>query len=79
MLDSTENMTPLPSDADAYAIADERFEYNEERERDRRYAPTTRRDYPISDEDRVAGQQDIKDAHQLYSDVIIDHYTGVDK
>ena len=59
-------MTPLPSDADAYAAADEQFQIDEDYERRLRHAPRTRRDILITDEDRRLGLEDIRQAQERY-------------
>ena len=68
--DPCENLTPLPSDADAYAAADERFELDEEHEHTLRWAPRNGRDIPISDEDWEAGLEEIRQAQQRYRDIL---------
>ena len=66
--DSYENMTHLPSDAEAYAAADEQFELDEDYERSLRQAPRTKHTYPpITDEDIRLGEQDIREAQQKYA------------
>ena len=64
--DSCENMTPLPSDADVYAAADEQFQIDEDYERRLRHAPRIRRDILITDEDRRLGLEDIRQAQERY-------------
>ena len=56
-IDPTENTTPLPSDADAYAAADEQFELDEDRARSLRHAPIIRRDIPIIAEDMLSDNE----------------------
>lgn len=55
------------NDADVYAEGDRQFELDEDRERDRRQCPIIRRDYPISDESRRLGEQDVRDARKLWA------------
>ena len=52
-----ENMTPLISDADAYAAGDEQFELEQERERTLRWGPIIRRDIPIIAEDMLSDNE----------------------
>ena len=59
-------MTPLLSDADVYAAADEQFERDEDHERRLRHAPRVQRDILITDEDRRLGLEDIRQAQQRY-------------
>ena len=63
---SCENMTPLLSDADVYAAADEQFERDEDYERRLRHAPRTQRDILITDEDRRLGLEDVRLTQERY-------------
>ena len=67
--DSCENMTPLPSDADACAAAGEQFDRDEDYERRLRHTPRIRRDIPITAEDMRLGLEEIRLTQQRYKEL----------
>ena len=59
-----------------YTDPDDQFQIDEDHARRLRQAPRTKHNYPITDDDRRLGQEDIRQAQQRYADMLTDleHY-----
>ena len=55
---------------------DELFQYHEDQANTRRWAPRTKHNYPVTDEDRCLGQAETRMVQQQYADMLTDleHY-----